>query len=287
MSGPLRLATRGSALALAQATLLADALRAVGVQVDQVVIRTTGDSLPEVPAAAMEGQGWFTTEIERALAEDRADLAAHSAKDLPTQLGHGLEVAAYLPRGDARDGVVGAPLRRLPGGARVGTSSVRREAMLRGLRPDLAIVAMRGNVDTRLRKLDSGEVDALVLACAGLDRLGLGERAAERLDPESFVPAPGQGAIAVEARSGSEAADLARRLDDAATRSAVTAERAVLAGVGGGCMLPLGVWARLEGDDLAVNAALLGAEASRYASGRGDPADPLALAATVVRMLTG
>jgi hydroxymethylbilane synthase len=285
----LRIATRGSALALAQTELALAALRGLHVSGEVMVVHSSGDRAPTVPAALMEGQGWFTEALEEAVLAGRADAAVHSAKDLPTELASGLRVVAFLPRADARDGLVtrdGGGLASLRSGATVGTSSPRRDAFLRALRPDLRVAAMRGNVDTRLRKLDGGEVDALLLACAGLDRLGLGERIAERLDPASFVPAPAQGVIAIEARTDSTADHACRRLDDAAARACVVAEREVLRRLGAGCRLPLGAWARRDGDELVLLAALAGADGSvSTVESRGEAAQPRALGAAVAARL--
>ena len=256
----LRLGTRGSALALAQAHLAAGALGAAGEgDIETVVVHTHGDRHPETSVEELSGQGWFTAELQRALLDGEVDLAVHSFKDLAIERPAGLVLAAVLPRGDARDAVVtrdGVSLAHLPRGSRVGTSSHRRAAMLAALHPGLECVATRGNVDTRLRKLDGGEVDALLLAAAGLDRLGLGERAVTRLDATRFVPAPAQGAIAIEARAGSAAEAAARAIDDRPSRLAVAAERAVLAALGGGCLLPLGAWAEVSGDRLTLHATL-------------------------------
>ena len=200
IGGTLRLATRGSRLALAQAALAADALRAVGVPaVETVVVRTQGDREAATPVTRLEGEGWFSAALEMELVAGRADAAVHSAKDLPSRLGDGLAVAAFLERADCRDGLVtqdGSGLEALRPGATVGTSSARRAAFLRVLRPDLVAVPIRGNVDTRLRKLEAGEVAGLLIACAGLDRIGASERLSQRFDPRLFVPAPCQGAIA-------------------------------------------------------------------------------------------
>lgn len=293
MSGPgegvVRLATRGSRLALAQAELAAAALaERAGASTETVTVRTHGDREQTTPVSQMEGQGWFTAEIERALLDGRADAAVHSAKDLPSILADGLVIAAHLPRADARDALVagdGVTLDRLPAGARVGTSSARRVNLLRALRPDVRAVPMRGNVDTRLRKLDDGEVDALLLACAGLDRLGLGDRISERLDPRVFVPAPAQGAIALETRAGDPAEDVCRRAADAATAVAVAAERAVLVALGGGCLIPLGAWARTEGDRLVLSAAIVDEAGRREAEMGGDPSAPEALGEAVAERL--
>lgn len=256
----LRVGTRGSALARAQAEIACAALRTAGApDLETVVVRTHGDRNPYTSVEELSGQGWFSADLEQALQQGAVDVAVHSAKDLSTERPAGLVVAAMLPRGDPRDAAVtrdGASLGALATGARVGTSSRRRDALLAELWPQLSVVPMRGNVDTRLGKLDSGEVEALILAAAGLDRLGLGARVAERLDPTVFVPAPAQGAIAIEVRSGSVAEALVRRIDDRPTALAVAAERAVLAALGGGCLLPLGAWAVMHGDVLTLHAAL-------------------------------
>src|SRR5579863_1508721 len=224
----LRLATRGSALARAQTLLATDALVACGgVEIETIVLRTEGDRKTTAPIDQLEGQGWFTAELEHSLLDGRADVAVHSAKDLPSALAGGLSVAAYLPRADPRDGVVcvdGRTLAQLPDGATIGTSSARRAGLLAALYPALRPLAIRGNVDTRIRKLEAGAYDALVLACAGLDRLGLGNRCTERLDPLEFVPAPAQGAIALEAVIGSAAAQRCAAVADPGTTTAVLAE---------------------------------------------------------------
>ncbi len=285
----LRLATRGSALALRQARLAADALQAVGhAGVETVVVRTEGDRRLTAPIDQLEGQGWFTADLERSLLDARADVAVHSAKDLPSALAPGLGIAAYLPRADARDGVVsrsGRPLGELPAGATVGTSSARRAGLLTALYPALRAVPMRGNVDTRLRKLEAGEVDALLLACAGLDRLGLGDRCCERLDPGEFVPAPAQGAIALETVAGTAVAGACATVDDPPTRIAVTAERAVLAGLGGGCLLPLGAWARIEDGRLVLVGAFVVDGRIRRTEASGDLDTPVSLGEMVAAQL--
>jgi hydroxymethylbilane synthase len=277
----LRLATRGSALARRQAALAAAALHAGGkLEIETVIIRTEGDRRAQTPIDQLQGQGWFTAELERSVLDGRADVAVHSGKDLPSELAEGLSVAAYLARADPRDGVVSAgdrSLAELPPGATVGTSSARRAGLLAALHPHLRPVAIRGNVDTRLRKLESLEVDALVLACAGLDRLGLGNRCCERLDPMKFVPSPAQGAIALETVRGSAAARLCAAVGDAETTAAVVAERAVLAGLGGGCLLPLGAWARVEDGRLVMVAALVVDGTVRRAEASGAVERPAAL----------
>lgn len=285
----LRLATRGSALARAQAALAAEALRAPGgVDVETVIVRTEGDRRIDVPIGELDGQGWFTAELERSLLAGRADIAVHSAKDLPSLLAPGLSVGGYLRRADPRDGVVARgnrTLADLPAGSTVGTSSARRAGLLAGLYPSLRPVAIRGNVDTRLRKLDDGECEALVLACAGLDRLGLGDRCSERLDPITFVPSPAQGAIALEAITGSAASRMCAAVGDAETTAAVLAERAVLGGLGGGCLLPLGAWARIQDSRLILVAALVVDGVVQRAEASGDVDDPVALGEMVAGRL--
>jgi hydroxymethylbilane synthase len=285
----LRLATRGSTLARIQAGIAAAAISGSGGPgTELVIVSTGGDRNPTTPIARLEGQGWFTAEIERAILEDRADLAVHSAKDLPTELAAGLDIAGVLRRADVRDALVtrdGHGLASLAAGAVVGSSSARRAALLAELRPDLQCRPIRGNVDTRLRKLDAGEVDGLLVAAAGLDRLGLAERIGERLDPRSFVPAPAQGAIALEAVAGSAAALSAAAAGDVETARAIRAERELLSALGGGCLLALGAWARLEEGRLVVSAALAVGDAIRRAELSGDPDRPGELIARVAGAL--
>ena len=246
---PLRIGSRGSALALVQARLVEAALARAGIDSSITVITTDGDLRA---ADTPWGEGAFVTAIEAALRDDRIDVAVHSAKDLPTDEDLALPVAAFLPRASADDVLVlpvGASpitsLADLPPGARVGTDSPRRTAFLRASRPDLAFQRLHGNVDTRLRRLDAGDADAIVLAAAGLDRLGRSDRISLRLDPSIVPPAPGQGALAVQVRASDSAArDAVRTLDDPATRRAVEAERALLAATGGGCRAPIGAFAR-------------------------------------------
>jgi len=244
----LRIGSRGSQLALWQANHIADLLRGEGHTVEIEIIKTTGDRLQEVTFAQVGSKGMFTKEIEEALAEGRVHLAVHSLKDLPTELAAPFALTATPPRVDARDVLVAAKyenLAALPEGARVGTSSQRRRAQLKALRPDIEAVEFRGNVDTRLRKLGEGQVDAILLAAAGLDRLEKTEWIRERLDPEYFCPAAGQGALGIETRKEDTATIAALAfLDDAATRYAVTAERAALAALGGGCQVPIGIHCR-------------------------------------------
>jgi hydroxymethylbilane synthase len=274
----LRLATRGSALARAQAELASVAIRAAGGPgTELVVVRTEGDRHQSAPIEQLSGQGWFTTAIERTLLDGRADVAVHAAKDLPTELAGGLEVAAVLARADARDCVVtrgGGGLDALADGATVGSSSARRAALLGDLRPGLRCVPIRGNVDTRLAKLEGGEVDAIIVAVAGLDRLGLSDRIGERLDPRRFVPAPAQGAIALEVVTGGAATGAVVAVCDVSTDVAVRTERALLRAMGGGCLLPLGAWARVEEGALVLSAALGVDGAVRRAELSGDPTRP-------------
>jgi hydroxymethylbilane synthase len=265
----LTVGTRGSALALAQTELVCAALRQrwPGVEVRVERITTTGDTRRDVPLAAL-GRGAFVSEIEAALRERRVDVAVHSAKDLPSQLAPGLRLAAVLERADPRDVLVsraGAALRDLPQRARIGTGSPRRACQLRAARPDLDVVDVRGNVDTRLRKLAAGEFDALVLAAAGLIRLGRADEATEWLDPSVMVPAVAQGAIAVEVRAGDgEMADLVAPLDHAPTAAAVTAERAFLARLGAGCTGAVAAHATAGADGELALVGLIGAPDGRH-----------------------
>jgi hydroxymethylbilane synthase len=244
----LRIGSRGSQLALWQANHIAGLLRAQGHLVEIEIIKTTGDRLQEVTFAQVGSKGMFTKEIEEALADGRVDLAVHSLKDLPTELPAGFALAATPPRVDPRDVFVSVKygsLASLPADAKVGTSSQRRRAQLKQLRPDVEAVEFRGNVDTRLRKLSEGQVEAILLAAAGLDRLEKTEWVRQRLEPADFCPAAGQGSLGIETRLDDAATMAALAfLDDAATRFAVTAERAALAALGGGCQVPIGIHCR-------------------------------------------
>ena len=244
----LRIGSRGSQLALWQANHIAELLRGQGHEVEIEIIKTTGDRLQEVTFAEVGSKGMFTKEIEEALADGRVDLAVHSLKDLPTELPEPFALAATPARVDPRDVFVSvnhATVAALPHAARVGTSSQRRRAQLKALRPDVEAVEFRGNVDTRLRKLAEGQVDAILLAGAGLDRLGKTDWVRERLDPQEFCPAAGQGALGIETRKDDAATMAAVAfLDHAETRFAVTAERTALAALGGGCQVPIGVHCR-------------------------------------------
>jgi hydroxymethylbilane synthase len=240
----VRIATRASDLAIAQARLVAARIEAaLQVGTELVPLKTSGDRLQAISLAKLGGKGLFVKEIEEALLDGRADLAVHSAKDLPAALAPGLELAAFPPRADPRDALVarerGASLEQLPSGARVGTGSVRRAAQVRALRSDLELVPLRGNVPTRLRKLETEGLDAVILACAGLERLDLAGHIDERIDPEALLPAVGQGALAVQGRLGDSLAREVAALGDPATAACVSAERGFLAGLGGDCNTPL------------------------------------------------
>jgi hydroxymethylbilane synthase len=241
----LRIATRKSALALWQAEHVATRLRALhaDVSIELVPMTTRGDEIVDRPLAAIGGKGLFLKELETAMLEDRADIAVHSFKDVPMELEPGFAIGAVLERADAADAFISnayARIDELPRGARVGSSSLRRQAQLRALRSDLELVDVRGNVNTRLAKADAGEYDAIVLACAGLDRLGLGARIRTRLAPPNWVPAVAQGAIAVECRAGDAAtANLLAPLTDAATLRCVSAERAMNLRLHGNCNVPI------------------------------------------------
>lgn len=264
----LRLGTRGSLLARRQAELVRDALlaREPDLAVQLEIIATQGDRAPDVPLQQMSGQGVFARAIEEALLAGQIDCAVHSLKDLPAAERTGLELVAFPRRADARDALVcrrdagaapAAGLRLLRDGARVATGSPRRAAQLLHVRPDLVIVPIRGNLDTRLRKLDEGDLDAVVLAVAGLERLGLGDRISVALPVAVCVPAVGQGALAVQCRADDAATRaLLAPLDDAATRAAVVAERALLAALGGGCRVPIAAYGEVRGAELCLEAVV-------------------------------
>ncbi len=259
----LTIGSRGSQLALWQANWVKRELEALGETCRIEIIKTTGDRITDVPLAKVGTKGLFTKEIEEALLDGRIDLAVHSLKDLPTELPAGLVIAAIPAREDPSDALVGATLAKLASGAKVGTSSLRRVAQLRAVRPDLAIESVRGNVDTRLRKLSEGQYDALVMAAAGLRRLGWEARIAECLAIDVMCPAVGQGALAIETREASDAARSCGRLDDTATRLSVEAERAVLATLGGGCQVPIGAYGRISGDRLDLIAIVASPDGTR------------------------
>lgn len=248
----LTIASRGSQLALWQARWVSAQLAGRGHECRIEIIKTTGDKISDVPLAKVGTKGLFTKEIEEALLDGRADLAVHSLKDLPTELPAGLVLAAVPEREDPRDAVVGKRLSGLPHGAKVGTSSLRRAAQLRKLRPDLVVESVRGNLDTRLRKLDEGQYDAILLAAAGLKRLGWESRIAEILNPDVMCSAVGQGALAIETRAAGPGRDACASLDHPDTHAAVAAERGVLGSLGGGCQVPIGAHAIVRDGHLHI-----------------------------------
>jgi hydroxymethylbilane synthase len=250
--------SRGSQLALWQARWIQARIQSFGMETRLEIIHTTGDKITDVALSKVGTKGLFTKEIEEALLSGAIDLAVHSLKDMPTDLPDGLTLAAIPEREDPRDAMVGRSLGSLALKARVGTSSLRRAAQLRAKRPDLDIENIRGNLDTRLRKLDEGQYDAIVLASAGLRRLGWENRITELLDPEVMCPAVGQGALAVETRAdGGAAEEIAQRLEHRDSRIAVTAERAVLAALGGGCQVPIGAYATVDVDEVHLRAIIV------------------------------
>jgi hydroxymethylbilane synthase len=288
----LRIGTRGSLLAKWQAEFVRKQLfAATGVETEIVIIKTAGDKLQGAPLTQIGGKGVFVKELEEALIEETIDLAVHSVKDVPTDVPSRLSFPAVCRRDDVRDCVVAAnsvTLASLRQGARVGTSSLRRQAQLRHLRSDLDVRDLRGNVDTRLRKVESGEYEAVLLAKAGLDRLGLSQRISEILSPEEFLPAVGQGAIAIECRlKDSEAADIVSRLDDLETRNAIIAERALLKAVEGGCQVPLGAWARMERNQMVMEASVCSADGAQCIRQRatGSPEQPAELGERLASLL--
>ncbi|MEO8373116.1 MAG: hydroxymethylbilane synthase [Candidatus Solibacter sp.] len=282
----LVIASRGSQLALWQARWVESQLIAAGHECRIEIIKTTGDKITDVPLAKVGGKGLFTKEIEEALLDRRAQLAVHSLKDLPTELPEGLVLAAVPERQDPCDAVIGRKLAELAQGAKVGTSSLRRSAQLRRLRPDLVIESVRGNLDTRLRKLDEGQYDAILLAAAGLKRLGWGDRIAEILPPSVMCPAVGQGALAIETCAGF---DLPPVLDHAATHTAVLAERAVLHALGGGCQVPIGAYATVHGDRLQIQAVVAAPDGSQVigAQAEGEAAKAAEIGTALAAELLG
>jgi hydroxymethylbilane synthase len=267
------LGSRGSALAMGQTEDVVSRLRSAhpDLIVRVEIVRTTADTDPERPFEQLPGAGFFVKELETALLERRIDAAVHSMKDLPIELCGDLRIAAMPPREDPRDVLVarhGATLESLPSGARIGTSSPRRAAYLRAARPDLIAVPVRGNVDTRIRNVDEGVLDAVCLAAAGLTRLGLDHRVSQWLPIDQMLPAPGQGALGVEVRADDgDAVTALATLDDAPTRQAVLAERAVLRRVQGGCRVPVGALATIGGAGLDLRAAVIAPDGSRLIAG--------------------
>jgi hydroxymethylbilane synthase len=258
----LRLATRRSKLALAQARAYADSLVAAnpGLTIEELHIVTSGDKFQDRPLQDIGGKGLFIKEVEEALLDSRADVAVHSIKDVPAEIAPGLAIAAIPEREDPRDVLVsrsGGTVAELPKEARVGTSSLRRKTLLLQLRPDLRISPLRGNVDTRLRKLEEGQVDAIVLAMAGLNRLGMGERATEQLSPEQMLPAVGQGALGIECRADDERVKaMLVKTDHPATRLRVAAERGFMIAVEGNCRMPVACYALKVADELWLRGML-------------------------------
>ena len=258
---PVRIGTRASMLATTQTGWVVDRLKAVGVDVCLETISTRGDARRDIPIAWIGGDGVFVRELEQALLEGRIDLAVHSLKDMPTAETSGLVLACVPERATAFDAVVGrtaATLEELPPGAVVGTSSIRRMAQVKAIRGDLVVAPLRGNVDTRLRKLDAGDYDALILAAAGLERLGLAGRITQLLRPPAFWPAVSQGALAIQVRIDDERTRAAViPLDHVATHAAVVAERRMLAELAGGCLAPIGGWARVADARLTLGGCVL------------------------------
>jgi hydroxymethylbilane synthase len=280
-SASIRIASRGSPLALAQARMVRDRLAAAhGIEPEAIevrIIRTSGDVIQDRPLSEVGGKGLFTKEIEEALLRHEADLAVHSAKDMQTQLPPGLMIAGCLPREDPRDALVsrtGQRIADLPSGARIGTSSLRRAALVRRLRSDVAVVPLRGNVETRLRKLDEGVAEATLLALAGLRRLGLDSVASAVLDPNEFVPAVGQGVIAIETRADdARMRELIAKIADADAATALVAERAFLTELDGSCKTPIAGHARLVDGELRFHGLIVKPDGScAYEAIRTGPA---------------
>jgi hydroxymethylbilane synthase len=298
----LSIGTRGSSLALWQANHIAELLaQRRGIETELVRIRTAGDRLQSASVAQVNAaigsesgsKGIFIKELEEALLAGAIDLAVHSMKDVPTEIPDGLEFAAITRREDPRDCLIareGATLTTLAAGARVGTSSLRRQAQLRHHRPDIEAVDLRGNVDTRLKKLDACEFDAIVLAMAGVNRLGASHRVTQVLEADIMLPAVGQGALGIETRADDvETCQLAAALDHAETRACVTAERALLHELQGGCQVPLGAWAHLVADEIHIEAAVFSADGREFVrrDSRGSAANPAAEGKRLGEILIG
>ncbi|HEX7896113.1 MAG TPA: hydroxymethylbilane synthase [Terriglobales bacterium] len=287
----LRIGSRGSQLALWQANHIASLLRGQGHEVEIEIIHTTGDKITDVALAKVGAKGMFTKEIEEALADERIDLAVHSLKDLPTELLSRFTVAAIPKREDPRDAFCSVKFKSvsdLPQRAQIGTSSLRREAQLRAIRPDLKVHPLRGNVDTRLRKLESGEYDAIILAHSGLRRLGKTERVREVIPVSLMCPAAGQGALAIESRSGDNAVLAALKfLDDPAARAETECERALLAQLGGGCQVPIGANASRKGAGLHLEAIVASPDGTVLLRESLDGPDPVALGRLAAEKLLG
>jgi hydroxymethylbilane synthase len=271
---PLRIGTRGSALALWQANHVREGLlKSCGVESEIVVVKTSGDQFATAPVEQIGVIGVFTKELEGALLDGRADLAVHSMKDVPTEFSTACKITTVFQRDDPRDVLVsfrGETLEQLPGGARIGTSSLRRASQLKQFRADFQIIEIRGNVDTRLRKVSEGEYDAIVLAQAGIVRLGYSSHITEVLSPKVVLPAVGQGALALEfLKSRADEFRIIEHLVDTETSRAVISERALLAEVQGGCRLPVGAWARIEGGEMVLDACVLSSDGTESIRRRG------------------
>jgi hydroxymethylbilane synthase len=277
----LRIGSRGSQLALWQANHVATLLRAKKHAVEIEVIKTTGDKITSVALAKVGTKGMFTKEIEDALHEKRVDLAVHSLKDVPTDLADEFELAAIMKREDPRDAFLSmnfASLEELPRGAKVGTSSLRRQCQLKAMRSDLEVFPLRGNVDTRIRKLESGEYDAIILAAAGVLRLGLETHVRSRISADVMCPAVGQGALAIEIRRGDQQTKtLLAFLNDADTHAAIDCERALLGSLGGGCQVPIGAYAEKRGGRLYLRAMVGRPDGSQILREQADGTDGVKL----------
>jgi len=285
----LRIGSRGSQLALWQANHISALLRERGHQVEIEIIKTTGDKITDVALAKVGTKGMFTKEIEEALAEGRVDLAVHSLKDLPTELPPGFDLVAVTTRVNPRDVLLSVKydsVKSLPQGAHVGTSSLRRQAQLKAVRPDLDIHPLRGNVDTRVRKLEQGEYDAIVLAAAGLTRLGKTQLVREVLSEDFMCPAAGQGALGIEIRLGDQAMrEHLAFLNDVNARAATTCERALLNKLGGGCQVPIGAFAEASDGGLRLTAIVARPDGSQVLREQQTGDDPVALGEAVGEML--
>ena len=283
----LVIGSRGSQLALWQANYIKERLEARGAECRIEIIKTTGDLVLDQPLHQIPGKGLFTKEIEEALLDRRIDMAIHSLKDLPTELPPGLVLAAMPQRTDPRDAIIGGKLRDLKFGARVGTSSLRRIAQLKRIRPDIQLLPIRGNIDTRISKIERGEYEAVVLAAAGVQRLGWGEIISEIFRPDIICPAVGQGALAIETLKTGPGFEAAAPLDDPWTNIPVTAERAMLAELGGGCQVPIGAFGTLENTELFLTGAVFSPDGSvmiRYTAA-GDFSKPAELGRSVAQVL--
>lgn len=275
--------SRGSQLALWQARHISARLNATGVETRIEIIKTTGDKIQDVPLSQVGGKGLFTKEIEEALLDHRIDLAVHSLKDMPAELPAGLILSAIPEREDPRDALLGAPLKE---GARVGTSSLRRSVQLMAMHRGVSIETLRGNLDTRIRKLDEGQYDTIILAAAGLRRLGLADRIAELIPVDVMIPAVGQGALAIETRDDQgEAHRIAHTLEHEGSRLAITAERAFLAVFGGGCQVPIGAHATINGPDIHLRAFVSEPDGTNIKRGELTGTDPVALGQALAKQI--